>query len=514
MGFLSFKFILFLSVTFFMYFVVPKRFQWIVLLLFSYAYYYLNSHKLVLLLIVESIFVYLAGLVIDRFNNQIKEGIIDKKKLVLRKKVFLVLSIIVVLSLLVVFKYLDFVITNINYVINGNISLFNFILPLGISFYTLQAISYLVDVSKCKFEAEKNVLHFMLYMSYFPQIIQGPIPRYNRLAPQLFVQHDYDYDRVCRGLQLMFWGIAKKVIIADRLATPVSYIFENYSSFKGFMILFGAICYSIQIYADFSGGIDAIKGISEVFGIYLDDNFHQPYFSKSIEEFWRRWHISLGSWMKDYVFYPLSLSKSFNLISKKARKVFGAIGKRIGPCIAMFIVYLLVGLWHGPNWKYVAYGIWNGLFIMSGILFENQYKNLLSLLHINSDSKLFNIFRMIRTFLICSIGRLFSRADTLIGALAMFKLMFTKFFDVSYLNRELLASLGLDLPNWILVFVVFILILYIDYLKEKKIDIRQEIASKNIIIRWVIYYILIMSILVFGLYGGAYDGSSFIYGRF
>ena len=514
MGFLSFKFILFLSVTFFMYFVVPKRFQWIVLLLFSYAYYYLNSHKLVLLLIAESIFVYFAGLVIDRFNNQIKEGIIDKKKLVLRRKVFLVLSIIVVLSLLVIFKYLDFVITNINYVINGNISLFNFILPLGISFYTLQAISYLVDVSKGKFEAEKNVLHFMLYMSYFPQIIQGPIPRYNRLAPQLFVQHDYDYDRVFRVLQLMFWGIAKKVIIADRLATPVSYIFENYSSFKGFMILFGAICYSIQIYADFSGGIDAIKGISEVFGIYLDDNFHQPYFSKSIEEFWRRWHISLGSWMKDYVFYPLSLSKSFNLISKKARKLFGDIGKRIGPCIAMFIVYLLVGLWHGPNWKYVAYGIWNGLFIMSGILFENQYKNLLSLLHINSDSKLFNIFRMIRTFLICSIGRLFSRADTLIGALAMFKLMFTKFFDVSYLNRELLASLGLDLPNWILVFVGFILILYIDYLKEKKIDIRKEIASKNIIIRWVIYYILIMSILVFGLYGGAYDGSSFIYGRF
>lgn len=496
-----------------MYYVVPKKYQWLVLLLFSYAYYYLYSHRLIIVLILESVFVYCMGLILEKINLKIKET--KQDNLITLRKCVHILSVVGVLAILILFKYTDFIIENINYVINGNISLLNLVMPIGISFYSLQAISYLNDICKSKYEAEKNVLHFMLYMSYFPQIIQGPIPRYNRLAPQLFEKHDYDYDRVSKGLQLMFYGIAKKVIIADRIATPVRYIFDNYAQFHGVFILFGAICYSIQIYADFSGGIDAIKGISEVLGVRLDDNFNQPYFSKTIEEFWRRWHISLGSWMKDYIFYPLSLSKGLNRIGKKSRKLFGdKIGKRIAPCIAMFVVYLLVGIWHGASWKYVAYGIWNGLFIMCGILFEDQYKKLLSLFSIDGNSRWFNIFRMIRTFIICSIGRLFSRADTLFVALSMFKLMFTKFFDVSYLNRELLANLGLNLPNWILLFVGFVLIMYLDYLKENKVDIRDSIANKHIVIRWMIYYILIISILVFGLYGGAYDASAFIYGAF
>lgn len=517
MGFLSFKFILFLGATFFIYFVVPKRFQWLVLLFFSYVYYYLNSHKLFIVLLLESLFVFGVGILLSKYNNKIKkcDNKQLKKKLDTKKKYILFCGVFVVLTVLIVFKYSNFIIENINYLINGNISFLNVILPIGISFYTLQAISYLVDISRNKIEADKNPLHFMLYMSYFPQIIQGPIPRYDRLAHQLYEKHDYDYNRVTKGLQLMFWGIAKKVIIADRLAGPVSYIFDNYSSFHGIFILFGAILYSIQIYCDFSGGIDAIRGISEVFGIYLDDNFKQPYFSKSIEEFWRRWHISLGTWMKDYVFYPISLSKGLNRITKKSRKIFGDyIGKRIAPCIAMFIVYLLVGIWHGANWKYIAYGIWNGLFIMSGIMFENIYKKCLELMRIDNNSMSFNIFRMVRTFLICSMGRIFSRANDLCHAFNMYKSMTTKYFDLSYLNSELLSELGLNMKNWILLFITILIVLYFDYLKEKGINIRDEIGNKHIVIRWVLYYILILAILVFGLYGGAYDASAFIYGRF
>ena len=499
-----------------MYFVVPKRYQWLVLLAFSCVYYYLNSGSLLIILIGESIFTFIIGRILFSINKKIKnsDDKLIKQQLKNRNRWVLLLGVVVILGVLIVIKYSNFIIDIINHIISGNIRFVDFILPLGISFYTLQAISYLVDIYRNKIEACDNILHFLLYMVYFPQIIQGPIPRYNRLFKQLVTSHDYDYDRVTKGLQLMLYGIGKKVIIADRIAIAVNHLFENYNDYHGIYILFGAICYSVQIYADFSGGIDAIRGISEVFGIELDQNFRQPYFSKSIEEFWRRWHISLGSFMKDYVFYPLSLSKGINKISKSARKHFGNyFGKRIGSCIAMFIVYLLVGLWHGADWKYVVYGLWNALFIMNGIMFEDFNKRLLNLFKIKDDNKLFNIFRMIRTFLICSVGRIFSRAGNLSVALVMFKSLFIRLFDFK-IDQELLISLGLDYKNWILLIVMFAIVIFIDYLKEKQIDVRESIASKPIIFRWVIYYILIISILLFGLYGGGYDASTFIYGRF
>lgn len=518
MGFLSFKFIVFIAAVFGVYFIVPKRFQWLVLLLFSYAYYYLCSHKLILVLIGESLFVYVIGRWLNTINEQIKVVGSDKdakQKLLDKRKHVLNFGIIAVLCILILIKYSDFFIENFNHLINGDISLLHLTLPLGISFYTLQAISYMNDVAKKKCECEMNPLHFLLYMSYFPQIIQGPIPRFGKLGKQLFEEHEWNYVRITHGLQLMLWGIAKKVIIADRIGIPVRYFFENYGKFHGFASLLGAVCYGFQIYADFSGGIDAIKGISEVFGIYLDDNFRQPFFSKSVEEFWRRWHITLGSWMKDYVFYPLSLSKTFSKISKFARKKMGdRFGKKVAPCLAMFIVYFLVGFWHGADWKYVIYGIWNGLFIMSGIFFENEYKEGLAKLKIDPESKVWNLCRIIRTFLICSIGRVISRSDDFIAALHIIRSVFRGFFDISYLNGELLAELGLNLKNWILLVIAILIVLYIDYLKEKGINVRESIAKKNIVIRWSLYLILVISILVFGLYGGEYDASSFIYGKF
>lgn len=517
MGFLSFKFILFIAVTFFMFFVVPKKYQWIVLLLFSYFYYYLCSHKLIIILFVDTLFVYLSGRCLSYFNNRIKEtGNKEiKEKLLKERKAVLCISITLTLGILIVLKYGNFIIENINYAINGNLSLFDFILPIGLSFYTLQAISYLVDVSKGKCKCEKNLFHFMLFMSFFPQIIQGPIPRYKKLANQLFEEHNYDYTRVAHGIQLMLWGIAKKAIIADRIGIPVRYFFSNYGYFHGFASLLGAICYGFQIYTDFSGGIDAIKGISEVFGIYLDDNFHQPFFSKSVEEFWRRWHITLGAWMKDYVFYPLSLSKTFNKLGRKARKKFGdKVGKKLAPCLAMFIVYFLVGLWHGAEWKYVVYGIWNGLFIMSGIFFENDYKIIINRLKIDPDAKWFNVFRILRTFLICSIGRIISRSENVLSALQLIRSIFRGFFDISYITPELIAELGLNLKNWVLILIMIFIVMYIDYLKEKGIKIRESIDNKNIFIRWSLYFALVLSILVFGLYGGEYDASAFIYGKF
>ena len=503
MSFVSFKFVLFLGLTFFAYFIVPNRFKWLVLLAFSYLYYYLCSHKLVIVLFGVSAFTFLIARFID-----IQQ---DKKK----RKVLSYLGIIVVLLNLVVLKYSDFLIENINALINGNFNLLNLVLPIGISYYTLQAISYIYDVSKKKHEAENNFLHFLLYMSYFPQIIQGPIPKYTRLNEQLFAQHDFDYNRITRGLQLMFWGIAKKIILADRLALPVSNIFENYADYHGLFLFFGVVLYGFQIYADFSGGIDTIRGISEIFGITLDENFRQPYFSHSIEEFWRRWHISLGAWMREYVFYPLSLSKRLNNIGKKLRKTLGNnIGKKFAPFTAMFIVYLLVGIWHGADWKYVVYGIWNGLFTMNGVLLEDFYQRCRERFRISDSSKIWKFIQIIRTFIIVSIGRLIVRSSSVADALRMFGLTFKRTFDFSFFNSDTLTSLGLNSREWILCLIVIIIILFIDYLKEKGVDIRTTVSNRNIVFRWAVYLLLMMSILIFGKYGPGYEAANFIYGNF
>ena len=503
MSFVSFKFIVFISTTFVLYFIFPKKYQWFVLLLFSYIYYYLNSKSLILVLIFSSIFTYIMGKLIYKEENNRK------------KKILEISSIVIILSSLILTKYINFIIENINSIFSRNIENLNLLLPLGISYYTLQAISYIVDIYKGKTDPEENILHFMLYMAYFPQIIQGPIARYNKLAKQFFEEHNFDFIRIMHGLQLMAYGIAKKIILADRLAVPVSYIFNNYKDFNGLFIIFGAACYGFQIYADFSGGIDTIRGISEIFGIDLEINFRQPFFSKSIEEFWRRWHITLGAWMRDYIFYPLTLSKKFNNFGKKVKRILGDfIGKRTAAFISMFIVYLLVGLWHGPEWKYVAYGIWNGIFIMNSLLLENVYKKAKNSMKINDNNKFWKILQIFRTFIIVSIGRIISRSNSLTDAIKMIKLIFYKTFDFSLFNIKTLVLLGLDKANWLLCLVAIIIILFIDYLKEKGIDIRKNIDNKNIVIRWCLYYLLIIAILVFGKYGPGYDAANFIYGNF
>ncbi len=503
MSFVSFKFILFLGLTFFVYFVVPNRFQWMVLLLFSFLYYYLCSGKLIAVLLTVSVFTWLMGLLID-----VNE---DKQK----RKNLSRIGILVVLADLIVFKYADFIIESVNELIHGNLSFLHLMLPLGISYYTLQAISYLTDVSKKKIKAERNVFRFLLYMSYFPQIVQGPIPKYQRLHDQLFEEHDVDYVRITQGLQLMLWGIAKKAILADHLSVPVSYIFDHYDEFHGLFLVFAIICYGFQIYADFSGGIDAIRGISEVFGIELDENFRQPFYSRSVEEFWRRWHISLGAWMREYVFYPLSLSKTLNRLGKKLRNKVGAsLSKKIVPFFSMFIVYLLVGIWHGAGWKYVVYGIWNGVFIMNGILFEDQFKKAREKAGIREGSGWWCGFQMLRTFVIVSIGRLISRPKTLTDSIAIFRLIFKNTFDITQFGSEALGSLGINGREWILCLISVIIILSVDHLKEKGIDIRKSIASKNIVLRWAVYLGLIMAMLIFGKYGPGYDAANFIYGNF
>lgn len=533
MAFVSGAFIVFVSVVVLLYFLAKKEWRWAVLLAAGYVFYIISSGYLVLVLLAMTLCTYQVARILDR-NNKKQASYLAENKATLtaeEKKSYkqrakqanrriLVVGIIVDLFVLLFFKYTNFFLSNMSgllgaFGIQVELPLLDLLLPIGISFYTLQAIAYMVDVYRGKFDADDNVFKFMLFMSYFPQIVQGPIARHDELTETLYEGHDFDYKRFTFGIQLALWGFMKKLIIADRIAIPVSEVFDNAQNYHGLIVLAAAMAYGVQIYTDFSGGMDIARGVSEIFGIRLTLNFEQPYCARSIEEFWRRWHITLGAWMRDYIFYPLSLSKAFGNLGKKARKVFGNnIGKKMPSFLAMFIVYFLVGFWHGADWKYVVYGLWNGCFVMSGILLEDAYRAARDKLGIDGERFAWRLFQMIRTFIICSFGRFFPRAASLGIACGMIGSVFTDFFNLAFLMDGTLIKLGLSNANWILLVIMIVILLLVDVAHERGIQIRETIAGQGIVFRWLVYYAALFAVIIFGVYGPAYDSTAFIYQQF
>lgn len=329
MSLVSNLFIIFVAGAVLLYYLLPKKMRWWGLLLTSYIYYLAAGTKYFPFLLFSTIITYLCGLAIEHEVNQ------DKKK----AKRYLIIGLILNFGMLGVIKYTNFILENINLAFHLELPGMQILLPLGISFYTFQTSGYLLDIYWKRDHAEKNIFRYALFVSYFPQILQGPIGRHSRLAEQLYEGHSFDLQRICRGIQRILWGFFKKMILADWSAVFVDAIFGNPDQYNG-LAIFGVLFYSIQLYADFSGGMDVVIGISEMFGIVLDENFKRPYFSTSITDFWHRWHITLGTWMKDYVFYPLTLSKSMVKFRKAAKKKLGKkISVKLPICVSNLIVF-------------------------------------------------------------------------------------------------------------------------------------------------------------------------------
>lgn len=534
MTIVSLVFFLFVAATVLAYYLTPLKFRWIVLLAASYVFYWINSTWLVLVLIGVSLVTYGIGLWIQRINDKSaaflkgagselsrEERKAKKSAAKRRARRVLILGILVDLATLIYLKYFNFLGENLNSLLrllglkHNLLPRLHLLLPLGISFYTLQAISYLVDIYRGKTKADRNPAKFLLYMSFFPQIIQGPIPRHNHLAGQLYEGHRFDYNELCQGAQLMLWGLMKKLIIAERAAVVANTIFRHYEMYSGPILFFCVAIYGLQVYADFSGGMDIARGVAQMMGVKLELNFQQPYFSNSIENFWRRWHITMGHWMRDYVFYPLSLSRFFTWLSRKSRKLLGQFaGKRLPSFLAMFIVYFLVGIWHGAEWKYVVYGLWNGLFIMSGILLENVYAKLRGWFRIREEAFCWRAFRMIRTFIIVSFGRFFTGAGRLKVAVEMFRRTFIHWRDITFLTDGTLEKLGLKVDNWMVLLFSVALLALVDLLHERKVEIRAGIARQALVFRWIIYIGAVLVLLIFSFYGPEYNAASFIYEKF
>lgn len=486
MLFNSFHFLIFFPIVTLIYFIVPYKIRWIWLLITSYYFYMCWNPKYAILIATSTLITYLSGIFIS--NSK------DKKKL------WVALSFISNLSILFFFKYFDFAIENINIILNKlHITLitpsFDVLLPVGISFYTFQALSYTVDVYRGDVKPEKNLGKYALFVSFFPQLVAGPIETSKHLLEQFNHNYDFDYDRVKSGLLLMLWGFFQKLVIADRIAIVVNTVYNNYTNYSGFTLIIATVLFAFQIYCDFSSYSDIAIGCARVMGFELMKNFNKPYFSKSIAEFWRRWHISLGGWFRDYLYIPLGGSRHGKL--KKYRNIM--------------IVFLTSGLWHGAGWGFIVWGFLHGFYQVVGDLLKPAREYFIDKLNINRNGFFYRLSQIVIVFILVDFAWIFFRANTFSDAIGIIKNMFV--FNPWILFDGSLYNLGLDQKDFIIgILAIFTLIIV--SLLRRNIRLINLIGNQNIIARWVFYFTFLYSILIFGIYGPGYEAQQFIYFQF
>lgn len=535
MSYLSFEFCIFIAALLLIYFILPKNRQWICLLVFSYTFYFFFSIKLSIFLLFTTISTYFAAIKIEDRNFRLQENLKKNKEIYdreqkkalkassnLKNRAVIVVTLLLNFGILAFFKFYSVAADTVNSVSNELIlPKINLILPLGISFYTFQAVGYLIDIYRGSINAQRNLTKFALFLSFFPQILQGPISAYSQLAHQLYEGHSFSIKNFRHGGELILWGIFKKLIIADRAWIAISKFTEDVYEYNGTTITFVVLLYALQLYADFSAGIDMSRGIAQMLGIDMIDNFRRPYFATSLGDYWRRWHISLGAWMKNYVFYPISLSKAAAKVSKNLKNTTfgksefgGHVSKVLPASFASLIIFLLVGIWHGAGWKYVVYGIWNGVIMMMSTLLTPVYKNTNALLHINETSFGFRVFRIFRTFILVYIGYVIDLAPNMRGAVEMFRQMvFNQNFSMAY---HQISELGLFKEEYIILLAGAIVLFMVGVVQETHdgTNIRDMLDQRRTLLRGTILYVGFMSIVILGTYGPGYNPADFVYMQF
>lgn len=492
MSYSSISFVLFVLTLVLVYYIFPKKQRYFVLLAASVYFYILLSKQYIIFIIINSVVTFFSAKLIKKYNS--------------KKKKILLCGIIINLLFLLVLKYNNFfseIINPIIGVIGFEIPYHKFILPIGISYYTLESIGYIIDVYRNKCEPQKNYFKTLLYLIYFPKVIEGPISNYKKISSTLYNEERFSYENFVSGWILIGWGFLKKLVIADRAAILVNEVFKN--SYGGTTLAIAIALYTLQIYADFSGCIDIVSGTSELFGVKLEQNFRRPFFSKSIQEFWRRWHITLGAWLKEYIFFPVSLSKVNMSLNKSLRKwKFKHLSKFLITAFPLLFVWLANGLWHGASWKYIVYGLYYYILMMLGLLFKPLLDKIIKILRIKTDVWSFKLFQAIRTIIIVCFGMFIFRCETLED---VFRL----------LNSNVIipiSNLGLKSIDFMILFVGLFVIIIVSTMQELNIDVRKKLQDQNLLFRWIIYYLLIFSIIIFGIYGPGYNAQNFIYGGF
>ncbi|MBE6546031.1 MAG: MBOAT family protein [Ruminococcaceae bacterium] len=496
MLFNSIHFLVFFPVVLFLYFVLPKKCRSIVLLIASYYFYMSWNPTYALLILFSTASTFLGGILLTKAQE---------KQQLKKAKVILGSVIAVNLAILFTFKYLDFAISNLNTVLSAlHIQIvsnpFDFLLPVGISFYTFQALGYIIDVYRKDIETEKNFLQYALFVSFFPQLVAGPIERSGNLLRQIrnVDKIKVSYKNITNGLVIMLWGFFMKMVVADRIAVVANYAFDNYWKLDSFALIVGAIAFAIQIYCDFASYSTIAIGAAKVMGFELMENFNTPYCATSIKDFWSRWHISLSTFFKDYLYFPLGGNR------KGKKRTY----------LNLFIVFLVSGLWHGANWTFIFWGALHGIYQIVGRITLPTREKLYDKAGIDRTTFSFKFFRIVFTFILVDLAWIFFRANTISEAFGYISRIFTQ-IDLWSLFNGSIYTLGLNRPEMNLLILSVVVLYVVDMLRYRKgLRLDQALEKENIFFRWLVIFAILFAVIIFGAYGVGFDAQDFIYFQF
>ena len=498
MLFNSLEFLIFFPIVVLIYFVIPDKIKYLWLLASSYYFYMCWNAKYALLILLSTVITYASGLIIDR----IKQTQCSETSKVLFQKIIIAISFCSNLGILFYYKYINFAIDTVSKLfsivhVQLNIPTFDILLPVGISFYTFQALSYTMDVYRGDIYAEKNFFRYALFVSFFPQLVAGPIERSKNLLKQLSKPQRINFDDFREGILLMLWGFFLKIVLADRIALFVDTVYADYNKYPGYYLTLATVFFAVQIYCDFSGYSTIAMGAARILGISLMENFKAPYLSSSVAQFWRDWHISLTSWFKDYLYIPLGGSRK------------GKIRKYINK----MIVFLVSGLWHGAQFSYVAWGGLNGLYQVIGEILMPLRNKVASLFHLNRNSFGHKLLQIFGTFILVDFSWIFFRSHRFLEALEIIKSIFTVRNPWILLDGSIYKC-GLDIQNFWLTVICIGILLFADICKHKGIIIRKVIMQQDFWFRCIFIAFTVCALLLFGIWGPAFDKASFIYFQF
>lgn len=495
MLFNSAQFLVFFPIVVLLYFVCPDKLKNYLLLIASYYFYMCWNAEYALLILTTTIITFGSGMVIEKA----KEADNEKRS---KAKLAVAVSFILNIGILFYFKYTNFALGLMGGFLNRvgvgvNIPVFDIVLPVGISFYTFQALSYTMDVYRGDIYAEKNFFKYALFVSFFPQLVAGPIERSKNLLKQL-QPHKFNYEDFRDGFLLMLWGYFLKLVLADRIAIFVDTVYKDYDQFGGIYIVVATMLFAVQIYCDFAGYSVIAMGAAQILGIRLMENFNAPYLSTTVAEFWRNWHISLTSWFRDYLYIPLGGSRK-----GKLRKY-----------INIMIVFLVSGLWHGASLSFVLWGGLNGLYQVIGSLLMPIRDKLRGILGISKDKIGYKVAGSVITFALVDFAWLFFRADSLSDAFAIVHQMFAVRNPWVLFDHSSLYQCGLSDVNFRMMLIAIFILFVADLCKKKGIVIRKVILEQDYWVRWIVIPVIICFILVFGIWGPSYNEANFIYFQF
>ena len=513
MSLVSSLFLVFVAAVLLLYYIVPKSIRLWVVIAASLAFAAFLGFYTLLFVLISAVLCYVGGLLAGPSKSNAF------------RNVFTVITVVINIALLCAVKYynvLGFAAERLNLLFGASETsntFFLYAVPVGMSFYVLQTTGYILDCRWEKIAPEKNFFKVLLFATYFPQLMSGPMNTYANLSAEFERAKEvrFSFERISDGAVRIAWGFFKKLVIAERAAIIVNMVYGDHNTFTGWYVPIGVFFFAIQLYSDFSGCMEVVNGVSHMLGIELPENFNCPFFSKTVQEYWRRWHITLGAWLRDYILYPVLKSAPLIKIGDWAKAKFGKKnGKKVPTYIALFILWFAVGYWHGGLWNYViGSGILHFIYIVLGMIFEPVSKKIRP--KIGADKLYFRIFQSVRTFILMLTGFVFFRSATVMDAVDMYAAIFRK--GGAALNWENFSSTGMDLANLIVLAVAVLLVLAVDaykYVPSEDDKPKSAIAflrSKGIVILWAAFMVLVVATLIFGRYGLGYDSGSFIYAR-